>query len=183
MMKKHNERRGFEHLDGYSEHITDGENDINDINRKKMISSKENDTPEEEYEKSEINGNTIDNTQEDEDILSQNDDQTIDDEDADAISHLVYLLRQMINKSGFKNYFVTSDDYNISIQFILNKSEKMNHVIRILGLLKKISKDILIQYESELDLWETKDGNPLLTIDFYYDDDKNKLTTGEIAPF
>jgi hypothetical protein len=38
----------------------------------------------------------------------------------------------------------------------------------LIGLMKKVHQDILIQYEPAVDLWYTKDKKPLLTIDFYY---------------
>ena len=40
-----------------------------------------------------------------------------------------------------------------------------------MNILKKLENDILIQYDSEFDLWETKDGEPLVTAKFYYDED------------
>lgn len=94
------------------------------------------------------------------------------DFDKDVLENLATIIRQMFKQAGLENYYVTTKDYNISIQFVLEKKERFAKLIKITGLLKKLSTDTLIQYESELDLWETTKGNPLLTIDFYYSSGK-----------
>ena len=41
--------------------------------------------------------------------------------------------------------------------------------------LKKISSDVLIQYDTEIDLWETeKGGQPLLVVEFLYNPKKKE---------
>jgi hypothetical protein len=50
-----------------------------------------------------------------------------------------------------------------------------------MNLFKKLENDILIQYESEFDLWETKEGDPLLTAKFFYDEDVT--STNDAPPF
>ena len=109
-------------------------------------------------------------------------DDDVSPEDKDALDHLASLIRQMIKnaKIGDK-YFVTTEGYDLSIQFVLNKTERFKTVMKVMGFLKKLSTDTLIQYDAELDLWETTDNNPLLTVDFYYN--ANKSTTIEIPPF
>ncbi len=95
-----------------------------------------------------------------------------DSEKEDGIEHLASLIRQMIRLSKIDDFYVFTNEDDISIQFVLNKTERFTSMMKILGLLKKIGTDTLIQYNSDVDLWETKDGRPLLTVDFYYDSNK-----------
>ena len=46
--------------------------------------------------------------------------------------------------------------------------------MKIMGLINKLSTDILIQYDSEVELWETRDGDPLLTFDFFWETNPKK---------
>lgn len=110
----------------------------------------------------------------------EDEDSTSDD---DVLEHLASLIRQMIKMSNIEDFYVTTDDYDISIQFVLNKTERFNKLMKIMGLLKKLTTDTLIQYESQLELWETKEGQPLLTIDFYYDSKKSGTFKNDELPF
>ena len=101
----------------------------------------------------------------------------------DVLEHLASLIRQMIKLANIENYYVTTDGYDLSIQFVLNKTERFNKLMKIMGFLKKLTTDTLIQYESEMDLWETKDGQPLLTVDFYYDSKKGGSFKKDDVPF
>ena len=90
----------------------------------------------------------------------------------DIIENLLSTLRKMIKNSGFENSYVfTDDEGSINVQFVLNKTEKIGSVMKVMNLLKKLETDILIQYESEFDLWEVKSGDPLITAKFFYDED------------
>jgi hypothetical protein len=114
--------------------------------------------------------------QDEEDYYSfkDNDDELIE-EDEEDLSGVAALAHRMLEESGLENFYVSNKGNNISIQFVLNKKEKFSKLTKILGLIKKLSSDILIQYDSEMDLWETKREDPLLTFDFYY----NKDTKGK----
>jgi hypothetical protein len=101
----------------------------------------------------------------------------------DVLEHLASLIRQMIKIANIDNYYVYTNKYDLSIQFILNKTERFAKLMKVMGLLKKLSTDTLIQYEAELDLWETKEGQPLLTVDFYYDSNKTGSYKKDDVPF
>ena len=112
--------------------------------------------------------------QQDEDDLSEIEDIEFEDVESenDEIESLLSTLRKIVRNSGFKKSYVffDQDEECIVVQFILNKTEKMNNVMNVMNFLKKLESDILIQYESEFDLWETKSGDPLLSAKFYYDE-------------
>lgn len=99
----------------------------------------------------------------------------------DDIKELTYLLRKMISASGINDFYVSNKSFDISIQFILKTSEKMKNLMKIINVVKKIKDDILIQYDSEVEMWETKNKEPLLTIDFHYESNKRGKYT-DIKP-
>jgi hypothetical protein len=106
-----------------------------------------------------------------------------DPSDNDVLEHLASLIRQMIKIANIENYYVFTNKYDLSIQFVLNKTERFTKLMKVMGLLKKLSTDTLIQYEAEVDLWETKDGQPLLTVNFYYDSNKSGSYKKDDIPF
>jgi hypothetical protein len=106
-----------------------------------------------------------------------------DPSDNDVLEHLASLIRQMIKIASIENYYVYTNKYDLSIQFVLNKTERFTKLMKVMGLLKKLSTDTLIQYEAEVDLWETKDGHPLLTVNFYYDSNKSGSYKKDDVPF
>jgi len=93
------------------------------------------------------------------------------DESDDVISsdmeHLLYLLRTFFKNSGVEVQ-MQNKGLDISIVSVLNKKEKISGVIKVFDVIKKLKRDILPQYDSEFEMWETKDGRPLLTFNFYY---------------
>ena len=91
-----------------------------------------------------------------------------DDEMKAAFEHLASTIRQMIRNAGVSNYTVTAHDKDFVMEFILDQNKKFSSFMTLVGLMKKIHQDILIQYEPAVDLWYTKDKRPLLTFDFYY---------------
>ena len=56
-------------------------------------------------------------------------------------------------------------------------------MMKIMSMIKKIKTEVLIQYDSEMDLWETKKGLPLLTFDFYYNPDVKGKFKKDDVPF
>lgn len=91
----------------------------------------------------------------------------------DVIESLLSTLRKVVKAAFERSYVSRDEDGCINVQFILNKTEKMGGIMKVMSILKKLETDILIQYESEFDLWETKEGEPLITGKFFYDEDVN----------
>jgi hypothetical protein len=101
-------------------------------------------------------------------------DDSEDDEMKAAFEHLASTIRQMIRNAGIQNFTVTVHDKDFVMEFILVQSQKFSSFMKLVGLMKKIHQDILIQYEPAVDLWYTKDKRPLLTVDFYYKEGGSK---------
>lgn len=104
------------------------------------------------------------------------------EEQEDVVKELTYLLRKMIANAGISNFYVSNDGYDICIQFIFQKVDKMRSIMRVVNLLKKINDDILIQYDPEIEMWETTKGEPMFTVDFYYEANK-KGAKKSVNPF
>jgi hypothetical protein len=113
-----------------------------------------------------------------------NDDEP-DDEMKAAFEHLASTIRQMIRNAGVKNYTVSVHDKDFVMEFIMEQEKKFSSFVALIGLMKKIHQDVLIQYEPAIDLWYTKDKRPLLTIDFYYREggSESKLNYTDDFPF
>jgi hypothetical protein len=115
---------------------------------------------------------------------SKKEDDGYDDYDEDGINsndiqHLNYLLRSMFKNSGIEDVQIENKKLDISISCVLRKRESMKNVIKVFEIAKKLKRDILAQYDSEFEMWETKDGRPLLTFNFYYGEGLNN----DYAPF
>ncbi len=112
----------------------------------------------------------IDDVEDDDDLPNIEDVEEYDQND--VVDALLSTIRKMTRNAGFNRSFVFTDDEGcINIQFILNKTEKMNNIMSIMDLLKKFEEDILMQYESEFDLWESKEGDPILTGKFFFEEE------------
>lgn len=92
------------------------------------------------------------------------------DENAESdMEHLMYLLRSYFNNQGVE-VEVENKKLDITLYTVLNKVDTLKNVINIFNIVKKVKKDILPQYDSEFELWESKDGSPMLYFNFYYEE-------------
>jgi len=119
----------------------------------------------EEYFDDEEDQSPIGSDDEDDDFEEDEDDAS----ESEVMGHLASTIRNMIANVKVGEFYVDWDGSDISIQFVLNKKERLQSIMKILGVLKKLQTDILIQYDAEVDLWETKEREPLFTVNFYYD--------------
>ena len=93
------------------------------------------------------------------------DDEQIGDSDMD---NLLYLLRTMFRNKGIKDVYVEHEELDITISVTMGRKEKIESIISVFDTAKRLKRDILPQYDSEFEMWETKDGKPLLVFNFYY---------------
>ena len=104
------------------------------------------------------------------------DDEQIGDSDMD---NLLYLLRTMFRNKGIKDVYVEHEELDITISVTMGRKEKIESIISVFDTAKRLKRDILPQYDSEFEMWETKDGKPLLVFNFYYEEGLND----DDAPF
>jgi hypothetical protein len=93
-----------------------------------------------------------------------------DDQD-DDVEHLTYLLRQMFRNSGLSDVRVTAHkNDDILVEVYMNKKETLRNVIKVFEVANKLKRDILAQYDSEFEMWESKDKRGILTFGFTLDE-------------
>ena len=93
----------------------------------------------------------------------------IEDNDMD---HLKYLLRGMFRNKGFSNVSITNNDLDLTIRCSLSYREKLSDLISLFDLVNKLKTDILPQYDSDYDTWESQKGQ-IKEFGFYYDEGLN----------
>jgi len=93
------------------------------------------------------------------------------------MEHLLYLLRNYLKDSGIKSFHLENSGLTLKLEIVMNTKERLADVIKTFSILKKLSSEILVDYDAEFDIWETKTGEPLLTVDYYsmadYEDDQD----------
>lgn len=95
-------------------------------------------------------------------------------DDDDVIENLLSFLRKFIRNAGYETPYVSYSDDAIIVQFILEKTETMPSVMRVMGLLNKLHTDILIEYKCEFEVVETQDDRPLFNAYFSYGEDEDE---------
>jgi hypothetical protein len=91
----------------------------------------------------------------------------------DGMENVCDLIRDMFHLVGIES----SCDYkglDITVYVGMNYRDKLKNLTKVLGIAQKLKKDVLVDYDSEFELWKDKKGKPLLIFYFY--------STGE-APF
>jgi hypothetical protein len=87
----------------------------------------------------------------------------------DDIENLLYLLRTYFKKSGI-DAVVKNKELDINIQVSVNRVEKLETIVKIFEVAKKVRKDMLGEYDSEMDIWSYKTGDTTIEFFFYYDE-------------
>jgi hypothetical protein len=95
------------------------------------------------------------------------DEKDIEDDD---MGNLLYLLRSMFKNSGIDEVYIENKKMDITISVELRKRERLKDIIKVFEVANKLKRDILAQYDSEFEMWETKEGRPLLVFNFMYDE-------------
>jgi len=96
-----------------------------------------------------------------------------DSEYDDDMSHLCYLLRSMFNNSSI-DVEVENKGLDLSIIAQFSRRESLGDIVKVFEIVKKIKKDVLAQYSSSFEIWETKQGIPVISFDFLLEDDDDK---------
>jgi len=99
------------------------------------------------------------------------------EDDGDEEDHLCYLIRTFLNGNGITSS-VERSDLDILVYVFLQRKEKFRNIVKTFDVvINKMKKDILPQYELEVELYESKQGIPILSFSFFYGDKDDK------APF
>jgi FtsZ-interacting cell division protein YlmF len=88
-------------------------------------------------------------------------------DDDDEEDHLCYLIRSMFSNSSIIAQ-VERDDLDITVFVFPQKKERMKNILKTFDVVHKLKTDILPQYDSEMELYESKQGYPIFKFDFFY---------------
>lgn len=91
---------------------------------------------------------------------------TEDDLDAD-MENLTSLVRELFKNTGIEAQ-VMFNGLDIDIYVFLHKREKMKMLLKVFDTVVKLKKEILPQYESAVELYESKEKWPILQFKFEY---------------
>ena len=98
----------------------------------------------------------------------------------DDMSHLCYLLRSMFNNSNI-DINVENNGLDLSITAQFAKRESLTDIIKVFEIIKKIKKDVLSQYSTSYEIWQTKSGLSMITFEFMLEDDnKNDIDPEDV---
>ena len=92
----------------------------------------------------------------------------LQDVSGDELESLASALRKFIKEKFDNSYAYVDSDGTISLEFILNKSEKIGNIMKAMNAVRDVQYEYLAEYESEFELWETRGKDPLIVVNFYY---------------
>jgi hypothetical protein len=87
---------------------------------------------------------------------------------SEELENIGALIRKMGRSQNFGRMNVSIEEDNILVEIVLKKEETFSKVNQVLDFIEKIKKDILVGFKVDMDLWETKKGEPIFTFEFYY---------------
>jgi len=125
-----------------------------------------------EDEHAHLNGKLDSNSDKDPTFDYLNDGDDHNDEVGD-MEHLLNLLKTMFKNSGVETE-VEYKNMDITIYCIMQKKETLKSVINVFEVANKLKRDILPQYQSEVVMYETKGGEPMIGLHFMYSDEMDK---------
>ena len=91
-----------------------------------------------------------------------------DDRGEGEMGELAYWIRQMFKANKIESTIET-ENYDLIAYIFLSKREKMSNLLNVFEVINKIKKDLLTTYSAEVELYENKEGYPVLKFTFSYD--------------
>jgi hypothetical protein len=89
----------------------------------------------------------------------------------DGMEHITYLLRTTLRNKGIDDFTVDYSGYDICISVFCYELERLKDMINIFDILQHLKTDIIPQYDSEFDMYQTKrTGGTILEFNFYYNE-------------
>lgn len=102
---------------------------------------------------------------EDSNLYDKYDDISQEDED----NNLEYLIRTFLSSRGIKSY-VETDQRDVIVYVYLKKEEKIRNLTKIFDvMINHMQKETLEGYDLETELYESKEGDNILSFSFYAD--------------
>jgi len=81
------------------------------------------------------------------------------------MGELAYWIRQMFRANKLEAS-VETENYDLMVYIFLEKREKIGTLLSVFEVVNKIKKDLLTYYDAEVELYENKQGFPILKFNF-----------------
>lgn len=88
----------------------------------------------------------------------------------DGMDHITYLLRTTLRNKGIEDFTVDYTGYDICISVFCYELERLKDVITIFDALEHLKTDIIPQYDSEFDMYQSRKGDTVLEFNFFYNE-------------
>jgi len=88
----------------------------------------------------------------------------------DGMEHITYLLRTTLRNRGIEDFTVDYAGYDICISVFCYELERLKDIITIFDVLEHLKTDIIPQYDSEFDMYQSRKGDTVLEFNFFYND-------------
>lgn len=88
----------------------------------------------------------------------------------DGMNHITYLLRTTLRNKGIEDFTVDYTGYDICISVFCYELERLKDVITIFDALEHLKTDIIPQYDSEFDMYQSRKGDTVLEFNFFYNE-------------
>lgn len=86
----------------------------------------------------------------------------------DGMEHIMYLLRVTLRNRLVQDFTIDYSGYDICISVVCNESERLKDIITIFDTLEHLKTDIIPQYDSEFDIFQSRRDDTVLDFNFYY---------------
>lgn len=102
-----------------------------------------------------------------------NDDQEDEVDFQGEMDYLCQTIESLFENSNI-NCNVSNQGLDLTVFVFPEKKENLKTLTKIFDVANKLRKDILPQYASEFEIYEQKDGYPVITFQFTYEDESAK---------
>lgn len=89
-------------------------------------------------------------------------------EEDNPLDELCYYVRKFFKVNDIDDVIVEHEDADIKVYVFLERRENMYSLLHPFDVVEKIQKDILPQYDVEVELYSNKKGNPILLYSFIW---------------
>lgn len=87
----------------------------------------------------------------------------------DDVEELCFWVEQMFVSNGL-DVSVTSEEYDLNVYTFLNHREKISTLLKAFDVVGRVKGELLSKYNVELELYESKEGYPILKFSFTWED-------------
>ncbi len=128
-------------------------------------------------EDDDLDNNFEDDGDDGDDYIDDDSDEEYQNDDFDSeMIDLCNVIKKLYDNSEL-SVNIDYDGLNIIVYVFFNKKEKIKTLTKTFDVANKLRKDILPQYDSEFELYENEEGDPIICFEFTFNDDEPIIRT------